>query len=175
MFIKTVSGNILLRASMPLYKATMFPYWHTGNRERASPTRWVPLALQSRAIRILGVRSIGMPITYAATLKLTALLGVIPRAAMALFEKLSGPPILLRNGSSGIRTPTRYSTNSVHTLQSLAKAGSERNWQLKATYVEVRSAVSGNLMMLIAPHRYTTNNYETCWSPNTYRTPRGVQ
>ena len=57
---------------------------------------------------------------------------------MALFEKLSGPPVLHRNGSSGIKTPTRYSINSVHTLQSLAKAGSEKSWQLKATYVEVR-------------------------------------
>ncbi|KAL9119971.1 MAG: hypothetical protein Q9187_003473 [Circinaria calcarea] len=69
--------------------------------------------------------------------ELTISPGVIPRAAMALFEKLSGPPVLHRNGSSGIRTPTRYSTNSVHTLQSLAKAGSEKCWQLKATYVEI--------------------------------------
>ena len=64
-------------------------------------------------------------------------MGVIPRAAKILFEKLSGPPVLNRHGSSGIRTPTRYSTNSVHTLQSLAKAGSERPWQLVATYVEI--------------------------------------
>ena len=170
-----MSGNILLRASMPLYKATMFLYWRTGNQEQASPTQWVPQALQSRAIRISGVRPIGMVIPYAATPKLTAFLGVIPRAAMALFEKLSGPPVLLRNGSSGIRTPTRYSTNSVHTLQSLAKASSERSWQLKATYVEVHLALFGDLMMLIASHRYTTNSYETCWSPKTYRTPREVR
>lgn len=64
-------------------------------------------------------------------------LGVIPRAATALFEKLSGPPALIRNGSSGLRSPTRYSTNSVHTLQSLSKSGLEKGWQMKATYVEV--------------------------------------
>lgn len=65
-------------------------------------------------------------------------LGVIPRAAAALFEKLTGPPVLGRNASSGLRSPNRYSTTSVHTLQSLAKAATDKTWQMKATYVEVR-------------------------------------
>ena len=67
---------------------------------------------------------------------LTMLLGVIPRAGIALFEKLAGPPALSRGGS-GIKSPARYSTNSVHTLQSLAKTTGDKNWQMKATYVEV--------------------------------------
>ena len=72
------------------------------------------------------------------------LLGVIPRAASALFEKLSGssgPPTLRRSGSSGLRTPTRYSVHSTMGLAALAKAqaqaSEEKNWQMKATYVEV--------------------------------------
>jgi hypothetical protein len=64
------------------------------------------------------------------------LLGVIPRAAEALFQQLSGSPALGRNGS-GIKSPNRYSTTSVHTLQSLAKANTDKTWQMKATYVEV--------------------------------------
>jgi len=66
-----------------------------------------------------------------------ATLGVIPRAAGVLFEKLFGLPVLTRNGSSGLRTPTRYSSSSVQTLHSLAKAGAEKGWQMTATYVEV--------------------------------------
>ena len=70
------------------------------------------------------------------------ILGVIPRAASALFGKLSGPPALNRHGSSSLRTPTRYSTNSLQTLQSLAKASESKDWQLKATYVEVSHSTS---------------------------------
>lgn len=67
------------------------------------------------------------------------LIGVIPRAANALFEKLSGPPTLKRNGSSNLRTPARYSMQNVQSLASLAKANAsaEKDWQMKATYVEV--------------------------------------
>ena len=68
-------------------------------------------------------------------------LGVIPRAASALFEKLAGPPTLRRTGSSSLRTPTRYSVHSTMGLASLAKAqaqtSEEQSWQMKATYVEV--------------------------------------
>ena len=70
-------------------------------------------------------------------------LGVIPRAASALFEKLAGPPTLRRSGSSSLRTPTRYSVHSTMGLASLAKAqaqaqtSEDQSWQMKATYVEV--------------------------------------
>lgn len=62
--------------------------------------------------------------------------GIIPRAAQALFEKLDGPPKHMRNGSSstGLRTPQRYSMSSA---SSFGKLNTEKNWQLKATYVEV--------------------------------------
>ena len=76
-------------------------------------------------------------------------LGVIPRAASALFERLAGPPTLRRNESSALRTPTRYSVQSTMGLVVLAKAQAQENedkdWQMKATYVEVCStARSGN-------------------------------
>lgn len=69
------------------------------------------------------------------------MLGVIPRAASALFEKLAGPPTLRRSGSSGLRTPTRFSMHSTMGLAALTKAqaqaSEDKNWQMKATYVEV--------------------------------------
>ncbi|KAI4256556.1 MAG: hypothetical protein L6R42_006152 [Xanthoria sp. 1 TBL-2021] len=65
------------------------------------------------------------------------LMGIVPRAAAALFNRLAGPPPLRRHGSSGLRTPTRYSTTSPPTLSSLARASANENWQLKATYVEI--------------------------------------
>ncbi|KAK7755711.1 hypothetical protein SLS62_002322 [Diatrype stigma] len=57
-------------------------------------------------------------------------MGVIPRAAKELFDKLDAPVRSSnRNSMSQLRTPQRYST------QSLPKA--DKNWQLKATYVEI--------------------------------------
>ena len=57
-----------------------------------------------------------------------------------LFEKLNGSPTLKRSESSGLRTPTRYSMHSTQSLAQLAKVNgaSEKSWQMKATYVEVR-------------------------------------
>ena len=67
--------------------------------------------------------------------------GVIPRAVDALFQKLQGPPTLKRSDSSNLRAPTRYSMTSPHSssqnIMTIAKLASERNWQMKATYVEV--------------------------------------
>ncbi|TVY68696.1 Chromosome-associated kinesin KIF4B [Lachnellula suecica] len=61
-------------------------------------------------------------------------MGVIPRAAQVLFEKLEGPPPTSnRNSMSGLRTPTRYSSNAAAMLAKSA----EKNWTLKATYVEI--------------------------------------
>lgn len=64
------------------------------------------------------------------------IMGVVPRAAQALFEKLNGPPLR----QSGLQTPKRYSTQALPTLSSFARAtngATERNWTLKATYVEI--------------------------------------
>ncbi|KAI1759063.1 kinesin-domain-containing protein [Hypoxylon sp. FL1150] len=58
-------------------------------------------------------------------------MGVIPRAAMALFEKLDGPPRNSnRNSMSQLKAPARYSMQS-------PTPKTEKNWQLKATYVEI--------------------------------------
>ncbi|KAE8349760.1 hypothetical protein BDV28DRAFT_54767 [Aspergillus coremiiformis] len=61
-------------------------------------------------------------------------MGIIPRAAQYLFESLEGPAKHNRNGSSGLRTPARYSINST---SSFNKGGQEKTWQMKATYVEI--------------------------------------
>ncbi|KAL8986700.1 MAG: hypothetical protein Q9177_004026 [Variospora cf. flavescens] len=74
-------------------------------------------------------------------------MGIVPRAAAALFDQLSGPPPLRRHGSSGLRTPTRYSTSSPPTLASLARHNSHENWQLKATYVEIYNEQLRDLLL----------------------------
>jgi kinesin family protein 4/21/27 len=61
------------------------------------------------------------------------MLGIIPRAAQLLFEKLEGPKHS-RTSSTGLRTPSRYSVSST---SSFGKSTIDKNWQLKATYVEV--------------------------------------
>ncbi|KAJ5636031.1 uncharacterized protein N7484_009344 [Penicillium longicatenatum] len=65
-------------------------------------------------------------------------MGIIPRAAQLLFDTLDGPAKHTRNGSSstgtGLRTPQRYSMSSA---ASFGKLNVEKNWQLKATYVEI--------------------------------------
>ena len=74
----------------------------------------------------------------------TRSIGVVPRAAGSLFEKLERPPVMKRSESSGLRTPTRYSVHSTQGLASMAKAtvNADKNWQMKATYVEVSSSSS---------------------------------
>ena len=66
--------------------------------------------------------------------------GVIPRAANALFEKLDGTTRSSnRNSMSQLRTPARYS------IQSMPKT--EKNWQLKATYVEIYNEQLRDLLL----------------------------
>jgi hypothetical protein len=64
---------------------------------------------------------------------LIIVLGIIPRAAQLLFDKLDGPQ---HNGtqSSGLRTPARY---SIASPQGMNKTPGDRNWHMAATYVEV--------------------------------------
>lgn len=71
------------------------------------------------------------------------MLGVIPRAGAALFEKLEGARPNNRNSMSGLRTPTRYSANAAAML---AK-GAEKNWSLKATYVEIYNEQLRDLLL----------------------------
>ncbi|KAL8997033.1 MAG: hypothetical protein Q9188_006425 [Gyalolechia gomerana] len=75
------------------------------------------------------------------------IMGIVPRAAAALFARLAGPPPLRRHGSSGLRTPTRYSTSSPPTLSSFAKVNASESWQLKATYVEIYNEQLRDLLL----------------------------
>ncbi|EEP79821.1 hypothetical protein UREG_04667 [Uncinocarpus reesii 1704] len=63
-------------------------------------------------------------------------MGIVPRAAQILFEKLTESNAShSRTGSTGLRTPARYSMTS--SIPSFGKANLDKNWQLKATYVEI--------------------------------------
>ncbi|KAH0545595.1 hypothetical protein FGG08_000426 [Glutinoglossum americanum] len=66
--------------------------------------------------------------------------GVIPRAAAALFEKLGSHH---RHTGSGLRTPIRYSTSSAQVLSK----PSEKNWSMKATYVEIYNEQLRDLLL----------------------------
>ncbi|KAJ5098639.1 hypothetical protein N7532_005640 [Penicillium argentinense] len=84
-------------------------------------------------------------------------MGIIPRAAQALFEKLDGPSKHTRNSSSstGLRTPQRYSMSSA---SSFGKVNVEKNWQLKATYVEIYNE---HLRDLLLPDSTPTSDRST--------------
>ncbi|KAF7518391.1 hypothetical protein G7054_g13477 [Neopestalotiopsis clavispora] len=60
-------------------------------------------------------------------------MGVIPRAATSLFEKLEGAPVKNSNrqSMSQLRTPQRYSISQAPTPKA------EKTWTLNATYVEI--------------------------------------
>ncbi|KAJ6257982.1 hypothetical protein Dda_7772 [Drechslerella dactyloides] len=68
--------------------------------------------------------------------------GVIPRAALALFERLS--PVA-RNQSSGMKIPSRYST-PLPTLQRQS-ISQEKPWSMKATYVEIYNEQLRDLLL----------------------------
>lgn len=73
-----------------------------------------------------------------------AILGVIPRAATALFEKLDGGrPANNRNSMSGLRTPARYSMNA----STLLAKSADKTWTLKATYVEIYNEQLRDLLL----------------------------
>ncbi|KAK6507329.1 hypothetical protein TWF481_005768 [Arthrobotrys musiformis] len=68
--------------------------------------------------------------------------GVIPRAAFALFEKLS--PVS-KTTATGIKTPSRYST-PLPTFQRQTTA-QDRPWSMKATYVEIYNEQLRDLLL----------------------------
>lgn len=72
-------------------------------------------------------------------------IGIIPRAAQRLFDSLDGPAKHNRNSSTGLRTPSRYSASSP---SAYGKHGFDKNWQMKATYVEVRISACDKLYVL---------------------------
>ncbi|EME78523.1 uncharacterized protein MYCFIDRAFT_87840 [Pseudocercospora fijiensis CIRAD86] len=62
--------------------------------------------------------------------------GIVPRAAQALFDKLNGTSAK----PSGLQTPKRYSTQALPAYNAIQKYGATtttKNWELKATYVEI--------------------------------------
>lgn len=64
--------------------------------------------------------------------------GIIPRAAGVLFEQLDGPS---RAAGSGIRPPSRLAgPGSAQNMHS--RTGRNKNWQLKATYVEAGKPIT---------------------------------
>ncbi|KAJ4380889.1 hypothetical protein N0V86_004252 [Didymella sp. IMI 355093] len=71
-------------------------------------------------------------------------MGIIPRAAALLYEKLEGPSI--RAPGSGIRPPnSRVSSMGSHSFSS--KSSSKKNWQLTATYVEIYNEQLRDLLL----------------------------
>lgn len=89
-------------------------------------------------------------------------IGIIPRAAQLLFEKLDTPKHS-RTQSSGLRTPARYSMSSP---QSFNRNPVDKTWQLKATYVEVGLSFTRIAGLFFADRdtRSTTNNFEIYFS-----------
>ncbi|GAP87874.1 putative kinesin family protein [Rosellinia necatrix] len=83
-------------------------------------------------------------------------MGVIPRAAIELFEKLDGTTPTRnsnRNSMSQLRAP-RYS------MQAPASKPSDKNWQLKATYVEIYNEQLRDLLLPdnVGPHERSAVN-----------------
>ncbi|KAK6526209.1 hypothetical protein TWF694_004829 [Orbilia ellipsospora] len=68
--------------------------------------------------------------------------GVIPRAALALFEKLSPAS---KTSSSGIKTPSRYSTPLPNMQRQ--PISQDRPWSMKATYVEIYNEQLRDLLL----------------------------
>ncbi|KAK7535510.1 kinesin family protein-like protein [Phyllosticta citricarpa] len=69
-------------------------------------------------------------------------MGVVPRAAKALFEMLIGSSTPSAGPGTGLRAPTRYPTVGLPP----AKSG-DKNWQLKATYVEIHNETLRDLLI----------------------------
>ncbi|EFE39719.1 hypothetical protein TRV_05562 [Trichophyton verrucosum HKI 0517] len=72
-------------------------------------------------------------------------MGIVPRAAQMLFEKLTGSPTHNRSFSgspvTGLRTPQRYSSAS-----SFGRV-SDKPWQMRATYVEIYNEQLRDLLL----------------------------
>ncbi|RPA93414.1 kinesin-domain-containing protein [Choiromyces venosus 120613-1] len=70
-------------------------------------------------------------------------MGVIPRAATALFERLGSGAPNSRNSSSGLRAPARYSTP----ISQLIKSAADKGWTMKASYVEIYNEQLRDLLL----------------------------
>ncbi|KAF2461133.1 hypothetical protein BDY21DRAFT_383876 [Lineolata rhizophorae] len=74
------------------------------------------------------------------------IMGVIPRAAAVLFEKLTGQNPHRMSGS-GLRAPSRYSSMGIPPPQSSSKSSGDKSWQMKATYVEIYNEQLRDLLL----------------------------
>ncbi|KAI7678630.1 kinesin-domain-containing protein, partial [Hortaea werneckii] len=70
-------------------------------------------------------------------------MGIVPRAARALFEKLGGH----QGRQTGIQTPKRYSTQAPPSISSHGRGGGSKNWELKASYVEIYNEQLRDLLL----------------------------
>ncbi|KAK3304394.1 uncharacterized protein B0T15DRAFT_400115 [Chaetomium strumarium] len=80
-------------------------------------------------------------------------MGVIPRAATALFERLEGPKgNPNRSSMSQLRTPARYATQPANFSRG------EKNWTLRASYVEIYNEQLRDLLVddHLPPHERGT-------------------
>jgi len=124
--------NTSSRASTRLYKDIMSRYLPMASLAQESHIQWAPQVPEIREITESWVR-MRHDWNGQGLVLLTFVLGIIPRAATTLFEKLDGNS---RSSGSGIRAPSRISGMS---MQSFAKPSTNKNWQMVATYVEVRN------------------------------------
>ncbi|KAF2638017.1 kinesin family protein-like protein [Massarina eburnea CBS 473.64] len=82
------------------------------------------------------------------------IMGIIPRAAELLFEKLDGPN---KAAGSGIRAPSRLSgLGTAHAAHN--KSAASKSWTLKATYVEIYNE---QLRDLLVPEHTPQNERTT--------------
>ncbi|RPB09157.1 kinesin-domain-containing protein [Morchella conica CCBAS932] len=70
-------------------------------------------------------------------------MGVIPRAAEALFEKLGTSAPNPRDSRSGLRAPARYSSP----VSAMHKPTIEKGWTMKASYVEIYNEQLRDLLL----------------------------
>jgi len=86
-------------------------------------------------------------------------MGVIPRAAIALFEQLDGSPSTPRSSKrsslSQLRTPNRYSMSAAPPV-SMPQA--DKTWQLRATYVEIYNEQLRDLLLPENVQQHERNN-----------------
>lgn len=162
MSTRTASSSTSRTASTRSCRATTSRSWHTGSLAQESHILWVQQAQPNKATQMLWVSLHLDDQQSRPSCVLTIGIGIIPRAAALLFDKLDGPTN--RQSTSGLRAPNRHS--ALPNL-SATKSVASKNWQLKATYVEVRTVLSRCCAGYANFCRSTMSSYATCWSPST--------
>lgn len=72
--------------------------------------------------------------------------GIIPRAAMHLFENLMPTTSMHSRQNSGLKTPTRYSTSNIGAFQN-TRMNADKTWQMTVTYVEIYNEQPRDLLL----------------------------